>query len=78
MKKIPMPAWLLPGNDHELARTKYASRESASDEKARKDAERNRLKPEKRATAIRKGQQWANGGYCPAGYAHTGRCPNRH
>lgn len=67
-------SWLRPGRDHELAATRYAGRESASAEKIRKENERARPKPEKSATAIRNGQQWANGGYCAAGYAHRGRC----
>lgn len=69
-----IPAWLRGGNDHELAATRYAGREPASAKTARKETERTRPKPEPRATAIRKGQQWADGGYCAAGYAHTGRC----
>lgn len=29
-------SWLVPGNDHELAKTRYAGRESASDRASRK------------------------------------------
>ena len=48
---------LVPGNDHELARTQYAGRESASDEAARKE----RARRSKAATkADRKGQAWAD------------------
>ncbi|GAO13029.1 hypothetical protein TPA0598_17_00100 [Streptomyces lydicamycinicus] len=32
--------WLKPGGDHELARTRYAGRESATDRANRLDAER--------------------------------------
>ncbi|MGA4954073.1 hypothetical protein [Streptomyces lydicamycinicus] len=32
-------SWLRPGNDHELARTQYADRESASDRARRKESE---------------------------------------
>jgi hypothetical protein len=51
-------SWLRPGHDHELAATRYAGRESASDAKARKEEARSRPKPEKQATAIRNGQRW--------------------
>jgi hypothetical protein len=59
---------LIPGNDHELAATQYADRESASDRAARKDAERAaRAARENRAThrrnavkADRKGQAWGD------------------
>lgn len=50
-------SWLIPGNDHELARTQYADRESASDEAARKE----RARRSKAATkADRKGNAWAD------------------
>ncbi|NUU25236.1 MAG: hypothetical protein HOV68_27595 [Streptomycetaceae bacterium] len=37
-------AWLRPGNDHELAATHYASRESATDRAARRRAEQHRAR----------------------------------
>ncbi len=59
---------LIPGNDHELAATQYADRESASDRAARKDAERaaraaqaNRAAHHRNAVkADRKGQAWGD------------------
>lgn len=61
-------SWLFGGNDHELARTQYADRESASDRAARKDAEReakkakaNRAAHHRSAVqADRKGQAWGD------------------
>lgn len=48
-------SWLIPGNDHELARTQYADRESASGQAARKErAARSRSATK----AYRKGQKW--------------------
>lgn len=50
-------SWLTPGNDHELAATQYADRESATDSAARAD----RTRRSKAATkADRKGQAWAD------------------
>ncbi|MEU1553986.1 hypothetical protein ABZ517_14875 [Streptomyces scabiei] len=37
-------AWLRPGNDHELAATQYAGRESATDRAARKRRENHRAR----------------------------------
>jgi len=48
-------SWLFGGNDHELARTRYAGRESASDEAARKRREQHQSKA---AKAARQGQRW--------------------
>ena len=46
--------WLIPGRDHELARTKYPDRESATATARRKD-----FKPAKSVTdAARTGQKW--------------------
>jgi hypothetical protein len=46
--------WLIPGNDHRLAREKYPDRESASATARRKD-----FKPAKSAAeAARVGQKW--------------------
>lgn len=50
-------SWLRPGNDHQLARTQYAGRESASDEAARKDRARRSRSATK---ADRKGNAWAD------------------
>ena len=50
-------SWLRPGNDHELARTQYADRESASDEAARKERARRSRAATK---ADRQGQAWAD------------------
>lgn len=36
--------WIKPGNDRELAETRYAGRESASDEGSRKRRERHRAR----------------------------------
>jgi hypothetical protein len=36
--------WIKPGNDRELAATRYAGRESASDEASRKRRERHRAR----------------------------------
>lgn len=67
-------SWLRPGNDRELAATRYAGRESASDRKARLETERA-TKPAKNAgQADRTGNRWQSGGYCADGFAHTGRC----
>jgi hypothetical protein len=50
-------SWLRPGNDHQLAATRYADRESATDSAARKD----RARRSKAATkADRKGNAWAD------------------
>jgi hypothetical protein len=46
---------LVPGNDHELAATQYAGRESASDEAARKRRERHRRSIAKTSA---RGQAW--------------------
>lgn len=46
---------LKPGNDHQLAATQYAGRESASDEAARKRRERHQATAAKAAS---KGQRW--------------------
>lgn len=48
---------LAPGNDHELARTQYAGRESASDEAARKERARRSRAADR---ADRKGNAWAD------------------
>lgn len=49
-------SWLRPGNDHELAATRYAGRESASDRAARKDAEASQRRRAKyRANVFRNG-----------------------
>lgn len=48
---------LVPGNDHELARTQYADRESATESAARAQ----RARRSKAATkADRRGQAWAD------------------
>jgi len=52
-----MFSWLRPGNDHELAATEYAGRESASDEAARKERARRSRAADR---ADRKGQAWAD------------------
>lgn len=46
-------SWLVPGNDHELAETRYAGQESASAKKARKEAERAETASRKRREAYR-------------------------
>ncbi|SEO83915.1 hypothetical protein SAMN05216267_104673 [Actinacidiphila rubida] len=44
----------------------------------KQDAEsRARGRRHQRTRPDRAAQQWADGGYCPAGYAHTGRCRHR-
>ncbi|WP_020116796.1 hypothetical protein [Streptomyces canus] len=48
-------SWLFGGNDHQLAAERYAGRESASDEAARKRRERHQTKA---AKAARQGQRW--------------------
>lgn len=48
---------LTPGDDHELARTQYADRESATDSAARKDRARRSKVADK---ADRKGNAWAD------------------
>lgn len=51
-----MFSWLAGGNDHELARTQYAGRESATDRAARKDAEASQKRRAKyRAKVFRDG-----------------------
>jgi len=50
-------SWLGGGNDHELARTQYADRESATDSAARADRARRSRAADK---ADRKGQAWAD------------------
>mgnify|MGYP001610859497 CR=1 FL=1 len=52
-----MFSWLIPGNDHELARTQYAGQESASDSAARKERARRSESADK---ADRKGNAWAD------------------
>jgi hypothetical protein len=47
--------WIKPGNDRELAETRYAGRESASDAAARKGRER---RSNNATTAARRGQKW--------------------
>ena len=49
---------LVPGNDHELAASQYAGRESATDSAARKERARRSRNATK---ADRKGQAWADG-----------------
>ena len=50
-------SWLAPGNDHELARTRYAGQESASDSAARKERARRSRSADR---ADRKGNAWAD------------------
>lgn len=42
-------SWIVPGNDHELAASRYAERESASDRAARKRRESHHRKGVARA-----------------------------
>jgi hypothetical protein len=51
-----MPDWLIPGRDHELARTRYAGRESASDQASRKRREGHRKNGAQKAAD--QGQEW--------------------
>lgn len=51
-------SWLVPGNDHELAKTQYEGRESASDKAARRRRERHHGGGATKAD--RKGQKWAD------------------
>ncbi|WP_263165427.1 hypothetical protein [Streptomyces sp. SCSIO ZS0520] len=53
-------AWLLPGRDRELAATRYAGRESASDRAARLRREQHHRRGATRAA--RAGQAWAANG----------------
>lgn len=53
-----IPGWLVPGRDHELARTRYAGRESASDQAARKRREGHRSSGAQKAA--REGQEWTD------------------
>jgi hypothetical protein len=53
-----IPEWLRPGNDRELARTRYAGRESASDEAARKRRESHRRSGAQKAAKA--GQEWTD------------------
>lgn len=39
-----VPAWLLPGNDRQLAKDQYAGQESATDRATRVRAERHRAR----------------------------------
>jgi hypothetical protein len=48
---------LTPGNDHQLAATQYAGRESATDSAARKERARRSRAADK---ADRKGNAWAD------------------
>lgn len=50
-------SWIAPGNDRELAETRYAGRESATDSAARKERARRSRAADK---AYRKGQAWAD------------------
>lgn len=50
-------SWLRPGNDHQLAATRYAGQESASDSAARKERARRSRAATK---ADRKGNAWAD------------------
>ncbi len=52
-----MFSWLIPGNDHELAASQYADRESASDSAARKERARRSRSADR---ADRKGNAWAD------------------
>ncbi|MGW1609431.1 hypothetical protein ACWCQZ_08535 [Streptomyces sp. NPDC002285] len=52
-------SWLGGGNDHELAKTQYEGRESASDRAARKRRESHRRNVTK---TDRKGQAWEDKG----------------
>lgn len=48
-------SWLVPGNDHELAATRYAGRESATDRAARLRREGHRRSAAKTA---RRAEKW--------------------
>lgn len=61
-------AWLLPGNDHQLAAEQYVGRESATDRAARKQRERDERDAKARRAshhrrgardAAREGQAWS-------------------
>lgn len=49
-------SWLIPGNDHQLAETRYAGRESATDRAARKRREKHHSGSATKAA--RQGQNW--------------------
>jgi hypothetical protein len=49
-------SWIRPGNDHELAATQYAGRESATERAARIRREKHRSGSA--AKAARRGQKW--------------------
>lgn len=58
-------SWLRPGNDHQLAATQYAGRESASAAAARKRRESHRKGV---AKAAKKGSAWEAARPAPFGY----------
>lgn len=54
-----VPDWVRPGKDHELAATRYAGRESATDLATRKAAAKKRaVRTVGIAEAARDGQAW--------------------